>query len=381
MRFTRMESFEQKAWQASRSITVIAAAALVPGIAGAQSGPTNALLKPAAIEAPLRPVCSAVKPTKSPNDEQRQRARALAQHGQEAAILGDSPAALRDLRDASALDPTDPELAYNLARAYETAKDAANAANEYCRFLALSPTATEATEILEKVRLLAPPRPDPAVVSALAAFRSGAAGFERGELAVADSGFTQAIAFDSTWADAYYNRAYVHQARGDRASARADLEQYLKFKPAAKDRDAVAARVAALSAPAFSPFRALALGVFIPGAGEFYTGRPMRGVLTLVAVGGAATYAMWEKDRPISVQETATDPFGRPYTYTATRLKHERPNLLVGGIVAASVAGLSALDATVFAFLSTWRVEVRRVAVSFVPGPTMAVAKVSLLIQ
>ena len=358
---------------------MMAVVAITPGIAHAQSGATSALLKPASIEAPVRPVCSAVRPTNSPTDEQRQRARDLAQRGQEAAILGDSPAALRNLRDASVLDPTDPDLAYNLARAYETAKDAANAAREYCRFLALSPTALEASDILEKVRLLAPPHADPAIVSALAAFRSGAAAFERGQVSVADSGFTQAIAFDSTWADAYYNRASVRQARGDRASARADFEQYLKFKPGAADRDVVEARIAALSAPTFSPFKALALGVFIPGAGEFYTRRPIRGWLTLAGVGAAAGYGLWGKSRTRTFQQTATDPFGNPYTYTSTRLEGTRPNLLVGGIVAASIAGLSALDATVFAFLSTF--EVRRVAVSIVPGPTTAVAKVSLFIR
>ncbi len=366
-------------WRGARSIAVVAAFALVPGIAGAQSGATRALLKPGSIETPPRAVCSGVRPTSSPTEQQRQRARDLAQRGQQSAILGDSPAALRDLRDASVLDPTDPDLAYQLARAYETAKDAANAAKEYCRFLALSPTALEAGEILEKVRILAPPRADPAIASALAVFRSGVAAFERGQMAAADTAFTQAIVFDSTWADAYYNRANVRVMLGDRASARADFEQYLKFKAGAVDRAAVADRIAALGQPKFSPFGALVLGAVIPGAGEFYTRRPIRGLLTLVAIGGAAGYGLLQKSKTISVQETATDPFGRPYTYTSTRLTSERPNLITGAIVAGSVAALSALDAAIFAYTSG--TEAQRVALSVVPGRTGLAARVAVFIR
>ncbi len=363
--------------RAARSIAAVAAL-LVPEIAVAQGGASRASLKPGSIETPPRGACSAVRPASVPTDEQRQRARDLAQRGQQAAILGDSPAALRDLREASALDPSDPDLAYQLARAYETAKDAANAAKEYCRFLVLSPTTLEAGEILEKVRILAPPRVDPAVESALAGFRSGVAAYEHGQLPVADTAFSRAIAFDSTWADAYYNRAYVRQARGDRASARADFEQYLTLKPAAADRATVASRIAALSAPTFSPYKTFALGVFLPGAGEFYTRRPIRGLLTLAAVGGAGWYALLEKKKTKSFQATATDPFGNPYTYTSTRVTTGRPNLLVGGIVAGSFAALSVLDATTFAVLST--LEARHVAVSVVPGPTVFVAKLTLFI-
>jgi tetratricopeptide (TPR) repeat protein len=320
-----------------------------------------------------------VRPTSAPTDEQRQQARDLAERGQQAAILGDSPTALRLLRNASLLDPTDPDLAYHLARAYETAKDASNAASEYCRFLALSPTALEAGEILEKVRLLAPPRVDPALAAALAGFRSGVTAFERGQLIAADTAFTQAIAFDSSWADAYYNRAFVRQARGDRASARTDFERYLRFKPGAPDRDAVAARIASLGASTFSPVQALALGVVLPGAGEFYTGRPIRGLLTLGAVGGAVGYALWEKNTTKPVQVTATDPFGKPYTYTSTRVTSERPNVLVGAIAAGSIVAVSALDAAIFAYFSN--LQSRRVAVSFVPGPATVVAKVSVLVR
>ena len=356
----------------------LVAALLVPGIAHAQSGATSSPLK-AATEPPPRPLCSAVKPTTSPTDEQRRQARDLAQRGEQAGILGDSPAALKALRDASTLDPTDPDLAYHLARAYETAKDAPSAAREYCRFLVLSPTAQEADEILEKVRILAPPGIDTTKASALAAFRSGMTAFDHGRLVTADSAFARAITFDSTWAEAYYNLAFVRQMRGDRASARANFAQYLRFSPGAPDRAAVAARVAALTAPTLSSAQAFVLGVIIPGAGEFYARRPIRGVLTLAVVGGAVAYALQEKNTTKSVQVTATDPFGNPYSYTTTSVTTERPNLVIGAIAAGGIAAMSAIDAAIFAHFSG--AEARRVAVSIVPGPTMTVAKVSLFIR
>jgi len=357
---------------------VATAALLVPGIARAQSSSTSSPLKPAT-EPPPRPLCSAVRPTTTPTEEQRRQARDLAQRGEQAGILGDSPAALKALRDASTLDPTDPDLAYHLARAYETAKDAPSAAKEYCRFLALSPTAQEADEIIEKVRILAPPRVDTTKASALAAFRSGMTEFDHGRLVTSDSAFARAITFDSTWAEAYYNLAFVRQMRGDRASARAGFAQYLRLNPGATDRDAVAARISALSAPTLSSVQAFALGVVIPGAGEFYARRPIRGVLTLALVGGAVVYGLQETKTTKSIQLTATDPFGKPYTYTTTGVTSERPNLVIGAIAAGGIAVASAMDAAIFAHLSG--AEARRVAVSIVPGPTTTVAKVSLFIR
>ena len=357
--------------------TLMAAALLLPGIAAAQSSVTSSPLKPAT-EAPRRPLCSAVRPTTAPTDEQRRQARDLAQRGEQAGILGDSPAALKALRDASTLDPTDPDLAYHLARAYETAKDAPSAAREYCRFLALSPTAQEADEIIEKVRILAPPRVDTATASALAVFQSGMVAFEHGRLATADSAFARAITFDSTWAEAYYNLGFVRQMRGDGASARAAFTQYLRFNPGATDRAAVAARISSLTPSTLSSGQAFALGVILPGAGEFYTHRPVRGLLTLAAVGGAVAYGLQQKSTSKSVQATGTDPFGNPYTYTTTQVTSERPNLVIGAAVAGAIAALSAVDAAIFAHSSG--AEVGRVGVTFLPGPTTAVAKVSLFI-
>lgn len=359
----------------SSSALLIAALTIVPALARAQTRGVRQPLKPGTITAAPRSACSTARPTGTPTEEQRQQARDLAQRGQQAAILGDNQAALRALRDAAALDPTNPDFAYQLARAYEGSQDAENAAKEYCRFLVLSPTAPEAGEVIEKVRLLAPP--DPAVDSALTAFQSGVEAYGRGQLYIAENAFSAAIAADPAWADAYYNRGQVRMARDDRERARADFELYLQLKPTAEDRARIARQVATLRRPIFSPGQALGLGVIVPGGGFFYTRQPAVGLLTMAGVGGAVAYALVKKSTTLSTQQTATDPFGNPYTYTTTRLKTDRPNVLVGAVAAGAIAGVSAISAAIYAHTSN--IESRRVALSFVPGTNQFLATVTLL--
>src|SRR5262245_16530513 len=70
---------------------------------------------------PRTAASASVEQSASPTEAQRRDARDLAQRARQSAILGDAPAELSQLRDAAGLDPTDPSLAYGLARAYESA--------------------------------------------------------------------------------------------------------------------------------------------------------------------------------------------------------------------------------------------------------------------
>lgn len=280
-----------------RLLTAGALAFAASGAMAQQSGRTGAGAGTAAAHAaaaPVRAGCPATPSFALPTNSQRRAARALAERGQQAAILGDRTAAREQLRQAAALDPSDPDIAYQLARANDAAGAAADAAAEYCRFLALAPTAPEAAEARDRIAILAPP-----------------------------------------------TVAAVPPVRG----------------------------------PRLSPARALSLGLVVPGAGQFYTGRPVGGALSLAAVGGALACALHQSTSLTSVQQTALDPFGNPYTYTTTQQTSSRPCLVPGLVAAGVVAVASAVEASTYARHVN---EERRVAVDLVPDRTSLALRVTV---
>jgi tetratricopeptide (TPR) repeat protein len=247
-----------------------------------------------------------------------------------------------------------------------------DAAKEYCRFIALAPAAPEAAEAREKVASLARPALNGQAVAAEATFRAGITAYERGQMTQAEAAFDAAIKNQPTWADAYYDRALVLVQRGQRDAAIRDFEQYLRLKPEADDRVLVVARIDNLRRSTVSPANALALGIVIPGAGQFYTGRPVRGLVSLIAAGGALAFGIQQRTRTVTVQQSATDPFGNPYTFTTTQRKTDRPNLVPGVAAAGAIAVGSAIEAYLFAHHA--RDGGRRVALSVTPsGAAVAV--------
>jgi tetratricopeptide (TPR) repeat protein len=304
-------------------------------------------------------------PAATPSDEQRRKARGLAQTGRQAAILGDSSTALTQLREASMLDPTDAELAYELARAYETAGAGGSAAKEYCRFITIAPNAPEANEARNRITTLAPPAPDPSSSIAKALFLAAVASYERGQMTDAGAKFTAAINAEPTWADAYYDRALVRGALQDQARAMSDFEEYLRLKPQASDRAQVLARVDELRRRPPSPGEALGLGLILPGGGQFYTGRPIRGAIFLAGASAALGFALQTHTTLTTVQQTATDPFGNPYTFTTTVPKTDHPNLVPGIAIAGAIGVGSAIEAFLYARQASN--DVRRVSVIAIP--------------
>jgi TM2 domain-containing membrane protein YozV len=266
--------------------------------AGAQQRPRGAApstvsTAPAAAASAL---CPAPRPRATPTAEQRRAARELAQRAQQAAILGDRASAREQLRQAAILDPRDPDLAYQLARANDASGAAADAASEYCRFLSLAPNAPEAPEARERVAILAPPA-----------------------------------------------------------------------RPAASG---------ALPGPTrLSPTRALSLGLAIPGAGQFYTGRPVAGALAFGAAAAAVACAASQRTSFTSVQETALDPFGNPYTYTARRQTSSRPCLVPGLAAAGAIAVTSAIEAFNHARRAN---DERRLAIDLYPNGTALAFRVTV---
>jgi Tfp pilus assembly protein PilF len=344
-----------------RSLAALCAT-LVPLAIQAQAPIPKEPLKQRPVVVRMRSACSgSVAQASSPTEDQRRDARDLAQRARQSAILGDAAAALGQLRGAAGLDPTDPNLAYELARAYESAGVMTNAASEYCRFLSLAPNASEAAEVRTHVAAIVPPKPDTVVTIEGNAFKRGVDAYAKDQFPEAEASFGTVIKIDSTSADAFYNRAVVRAAQERRSDAADDFERYLRIRPEAADRAGVVARINDLRAVGLSASEAFGLGVVLPGGGQFYTRRPVRGMLSLIAVGGAAGFALLPKTTTKTL--SATDPFGNRYNYSVQ--SKSRPYLIPGLSAAGGIALLSAIDAALYAH------NVRAgtsFAVSLVPG-------------
>ena len=329
-------------------VASLAAGLLLPERAAAQS---RFPLKRGLPAVAARPACAPAAAARAATPEQRRAARELAQRAQQAAILGDRNAARDQLRQAAAVDPTNPDLAYQLARAQEAVGAGDDAKREYCRFVALAPAAPEAAEARERISVLAGPTQAAVPEQAMAPFRAGAAAYEAGRYAQAVSAFANAIAAQPDWADAYYDRGLANAARGQRELAVADFQQYLRLRPDAEDRQVVLARINGLRATPLSPSAALSLGLVVPGAGQMYTGRKLFGLTTLAVAGGAVAYAL--KSGTVTERYLVTDaedPFGNVLPpYEATRQVQGRPYRTAGLATAGAVAFASALEAFVYA--------------------------------
>ena len=319
-------------------------------LSGQSDAPKKEQLKARPAVVRMRSACTgSVWQAASPTDAQRRDARDMAQAARQSAILGDAAAALSQLRGAAGLDPTDPNLAYELARAYENAGVLPSAAAEYCRFLSLAPNSNEAADVRTHVATLVPPKPDTVVTIEGNAFNRGTEAYDKGQLPEADAFFGTVIKIDSTSADAYYNRAVVRAMQERRDDAADDYEHYLRIRPEAADRAVVVSRINTLRAVGLSASEAFGLGVVLPGGGQFYTRRPVRGMLSLLAVGGAAGFALMPKTTSSTETMTATDPFGNRYSYSVTTQHKSRPYLALGLGAAGGIALFSAIDAALYA--------------------------------
>jgi tetratricopeptide (TPR) repeat protein len=314
--------------------------------------------------------------TKAPSDDDRRRARDLAARGQQAAIIGDSVAALNSLRQAATLDPTNADFAYQLGRVYEQSKAGPNAAAEYCRFLVLAPNALEATEVRDRILTIIPPRADPTTAAAQREFQSGITAYNAGQFLQAQLHFSGALKGDSTWADAYYDRALVRIALAERVNALNDFESYLRFKPEASDRLQVVARIETLRRAQLSQSQALVLGLIVPGGGQMYTRRPVRGALLFGLAATALGVGAKSQSKTTTVQQTGTDPFGNRYNFTTTKTTTEHPYLAPGIVVAGGVALASAFEA--FHYAARVNAGTERLSLYLAPAGAGLLARVEI---
>ena len=267
-------------------------------------------------------------------------ARRFAAAGQEAALIGDQAAARDAFARAAILNPGDERLAYDLARAHEELADSTKAIGEFCRYLSLSPVGREAADVQDRLRRLVPAAAQRQAADVQVAFRLGLALFDDGRYAAAISAFDDVVRNAPTASEGYFNRGLARAAKGSRAVALQDLEQYRANAPTVDDRVEVGRAIEVLRRPVYRPGVAFALSL-LPGFGQFYTGRPVRGVLVLATVGAAAGVAVTQQTTTTTVEYI--DPNGKPAPYTRTM--QERAYFTPGIGAAAAVTLLGMIDA------------------------------------
>lgn len=271
-------------------------------------------------------------------------ARRLAAAGQEAALIGDQAAARDAFARAAVLNPGDERVAYDLARAHEELADTVKAIGEYCRYLTMSPGGREATDVRDRLGRLVPAPAQQRARDVEVAFRLGLALFDDGRYEAAARAFGDVVRDAPMAPEGFFNRGLAFAAAGKRANALSDLEQFRAAAPTVDDRVAVGRAIEILRRPVYSPGKALAFSI-VPGMGQFYTGRPVRGVILLVAVAGSVAFALQEQTT--ETQVSYTDPNGQPAPYTQTTV--DRPNFETGMAIALGLTIVGGIEAVWFA--------------------------------
>ena len=279
--------------------------------------------------------------------------RRLIDDAQDAALQGDHTAARDAFAKASLLVPGNARVAYYLGRELEALAESNPAVREYCRYLALSPSAPDGDEVRGRIVRLTPATELARVDEARANFRSGVALLQRRQYLAADSAFAAVARQVPAAPEPYFNRALSRAARGDRTQAIQDFEKYLELSPQASDLTTVRSSMARLPDRVYAPRQAFGAGLLFPGMGQMSTGRPVVGVLALGAVAGAVVLALSSKEEVVT--DRFTDPFGNQYTDSLTRTT--RPMALAGLAAAGVVWAGAALESASYARRSRSRAE------------------------
>jgi hypothetical protein len=148
---------------------------------------------------------------------------------------------------------------------------------------------------------------------------------------------------------ARYNRAVVRSALHRPGAAEADLIRYMELQPTdADDADARALLAwVQRGAGAPSPGAAFALGVLVPGGGQYYTRRPLLGT-TLLGLAGAAVATGYLHERT-TILCRQPDPDGGCPSDQVSDTRTERPWLVPAIGAAAALTLASAIEAAIHA--------------------------------
>lgn len=273
-------------------------------------------------------------------------ARELSEAANRAALLGDRDRALELLRRASELDPSSPDVAYRRARAHDERGEGEAAIRWYCRYLELAADGEDLPEVEGRVEALAEERSAEVPDEAARDFREGVRRLRGGDLAAAESRFSEVLRADSSLVGARYNRGLARGALGRAEAAARDFEAYLAARPDAPDGERVREALSFLRDPPrpYSPGSAFALGAVVPGAGHFYVDRPWTGTAFFGLAAGAglagALYETVEVACRAPLEESRCPP-GQVASTTS-----ERPALVPGLVAAGVIAAVGAVSAS-----------------------------------
>lgn len=276
-----------------------------------------------------------------PDPSDAQEADRLAAAATQTAVLGDQDGARDFLERAADLDPTDEGIAYDLARTYQALGRPTDAVQAYCRYLALAPGGPDAEDVRSTVQQLNP-ADVPLPSATVSAFDQGVAAFQRGDMGAAGEAFSSAISRSPDLAVAYYDRALVRSANREYDGAIDDFRRYLDLTPDAQDQAVVLERIGTLRSPPamYSPGTALAVGMFVPGFGQFHTDRPVAGLFVLSAAAAAAGFGALYSETQVNCR-TLENPCPPSQVIESTT---ERPYLVAGLVTAAGIALAGAIE-------------------------------------
>ena len=294
--------------------------------------------------------CPTVNVSTHAGAAERTQARQIAATAAQAVILGDLGRARSLLDRATQLDPSSEDLAYRHARVLEELGEHAAAISEYCRALAIDPKQALASDARGRLDSLViadhPALPEAAVK----AFQEGLAQADAGRLERAAASFDSATTSAPRWAEAVYDRGVVYARLGRASEATRDLRKYLELQPDASDAITVSQRIGALQSLAVVGMphsgTALALGLVIPGMGQFYSGRALSGLAVLSLAGGSVAAGLLIKKVTVKclsdVPAGGTCPTGQ---VLGQDVGH--PYRVAGFGAAAAVSAIGAIEAFV----------------------------------
>jgi tetratricopeptide (TPR) repeat protein len=325
-------------------IAALLALLVVTFVSGGNNASAQSLRPKRTLTVSVAPGCeaAATRPTGARRDNAE--ARRLAAAGQEAALVGDQKAARDAFAKAAELNPTDDRIAYDLGRAHEELSDSTGAINEYCRYLTLSPAGREAGDVRSRLQRLVPRNAAQNAQDLLQKFRLGLFLYDSARYDAAERAFDDVVQRAPLAAEGYFNRGLMRAAIGSRAEALKDFESYLAAVPAADDRTEVSRTITVLRRPVYGSGTALVRSV-IPGFGQFYTGRPLRGVLVLAGVAASAGMAIVQTTTTKQIDYVDPNNVPAPYTQEYT----ERKYLVPGVAAAAGLTVIAAIEAVWYA--------------------------------